>query len=161
MFGLPRWLTAKKPLANQETRETQVWPLGREDPLEDETATTPVFVPGKPHGQRSLAGYSPWCQRESDTTEWPSMHACKQCVFWRLLVRILRIPLSKCSSYLLSLRNPLVVDKIIGQTKAEKSTGKSICSRQTLWIYAIKKSENMPLYIMLDYTVFWPGRLNW
>ena len=30
---------------------------------------TPVFLPGKPQGQRSLAGYSPWGHRESDTTE--------------------------------------------------------------------------------------------
>ena len=30
---------------------------------------TPVFLPGKFHGQRSLAGYSPWCCKESDTTE--------------------------------------------------------------------------------------------
>ena len=29
---------------------------------------TPVFVPGKSHGQRSLAGYSPWCRKELDTT---------------------------------------------------------------------------------------------
>ena len=30
---------------------------------------TPVFLPGKSHGQRSLAGYSPWGHKESDTTE--------------------------------------------------------------------------------------------
>ena len=30
---------------------------------------TPVFMPGKSHGQRSLAGYSPWHLPESDTTE--------------------------------------------------------------------------------------------
>ena len=30
---------------------------------------TPVFLPGESHGQRSLVGYSPWCQKESDTTE--------------------------------------------------------------------------------------------
>ena len=30
---------------------------------------TPVFLPGKSHGQRSLAGYSPWGHQESDTTE--------------------------------------------------------------------------------------------
>ena len=30
---------------------------------------TPVFVPGQSHGQRSLAGYSPWDHTESDTTE--------------------------------------------------------------------------------------------
>ena len=29
----------------------------------------PVFLPGKPHGWRSLAGYSPWGCKESDTTE--------------------------------------------------------------------------------------------
>ena len=30
---------------------------------------TPVFSPGKSHGQRSLAVYSPWGCRESDMTE--------------------------------------------------------------------------------------------
>ena len=30
---------------------------------------TPVFLPGKFHGQRSLAGYSLWGCKESDTTE--------------------------------------------------------------------------------------------
>ena len=30
---------------------------------------TPVFLPGKSHGQRSLEGYSPWDRKESDTTE--------------------------------------------------------------------------------------------
>ena len=29
----------------------------------------PVFLPGELHGQRSLAGYSPWCSKESDTTK--------------------------------------------------------------------------------------------
>ena len=31
---------------------------------------TPVFLPGESHGQRSLAGYSPWGHKESDRTEW-------------------------------------------------------------------------------------------
>ena len=30
---------------------------------------TPVFLPGKSHGQRGLVGYSPWCRKELDTTE--------------------------------------------------------------------------------------------
>ena len=29
----------------------------------------PVFLPGEFHGQRSLAGCSPWGRTESDTTE--------------------------------------------------------------------------------------------
>ena len=31
--------------------------------------STPVVLPGKSHGQRSLVGYSPWGRKESDTTE--------------------------------------------------------------------------------------------
>ena len=42
--------------------------LGREDPLEEEMATTPVFLPGESHGQRSLGGYSARGCKESDTT---------------------------------------------------------------------------------------------
>ena len=30
---------------------------------------SPVYLPGKSHRQRSLAGYSPWGHKESDTTE--------------------------------------------------------------------------------------------
>ena len=33
---------------------------------------TPVFLPGKSHGQKSLAEYSPWGHKESDRTD----HAC-------------------------------------------------------------------------------------
>ena len=35
---------------------------------------TPVFLPGKFHGERSLAGYSPWGHEESDTTECACTH---------------------------------------------------------------------------------------
>ncbi|KAM7233308.1 hypothetical protein CapIbe_015444, partial [Capra ibex] len=30
---------------------------------------SPVFLPGKSHGQRSLVGYSPWGCKELDMTE--------------------------------------------------------------------------------------------
>ena len=30
---------------------------------------TPVFLLGESHGWRKLEGYSPWCHKESDTTE--------------------------------------------------------------------------------------------
>jgi len=35
---------------------------------------SPVFLPGKSHGQRSLAGYSPWGRKESGTTEVTKQH---------------------------------------------------------------------------------------
>ena len=50
-------------------QETQVQFLGQEDPLEKEMQPTPVFLPGKFHGQRILAGYSPWGHKETDMTE--------------------------------------------------------------------------------------------
>ena len=40
-----------------------VRPLDREDPLEEAWQSTPVFLPGEIHGQRSLAGYSYWDHR--------------------------------------------------------------------------------------------------
>ena len=40
-------------------RESWVRSLGQEDPLEEGLQPTPVFLPGKSHGQRSLVGYSP------------------------------------------------------------------------------------------------------
>ena len=36
---------------------------------------TPVFLPGKSHGQRTLVGYSPWGHKESDTTERLHIHS--------------------------------------------------------------------------------------
>ena len=49
-------------------QETWVQSLGQEDPLE-KGMEMPVFLPGKSHGQRSLAGYRPRGHKESDTTE--------------------------------------------------------------------------------------------
>ena len=38
-------------------------------PWKREWLPTPLFLPGEFHGQRNLAGYSPWGCKESDTTE--------------------------------------------------------------------------------------------
>ena len=35
---------------------------------------TPVSLPGKSHGQRSLAGYRPWGRKEQNTTEQLNTH---------------------------------------------------------------------------------------
>ena len=34
---------------------------------------TPVFLPGKSHGQKSLLGHSPWGHKESDMIEKPTL----------------------------------------------------------------------------------------
>ena len=59
----------KSPLAMQGTQEMRVRSLGWEDPLEEEMAPTPVFLPGKSHGQRGLVGSVHAVPKESDKTE--------------------------------------------------------------------------------------------
>ena len=39
---------------------------------------TPVLLPGKSHGRRSLVGYSPWGLKELDTTERLHFHALEK-----------------------------------------------------------------------------------
>ena len=50
-------------------QETCVQPLGWEDPLEKGMSTHSSILAGESHGQRSLAGSSPWGQKESDIIE--------------------------------------------------------------------------------------------
>ena len=53
--------------------ETRVRFLGWEDPLEKGISTSTILA-RKFHGQRSLAGYSPWGRRELDMAEHARMH---------------------------------------------------------------------------------------
>ena len=41
---------------------------------------TPVLLPGKSHGRRSLVGCSPWGRKESDTTERLHFHFSLSCI---------------------------------------------------------------------------------
>ena len=41
--------------------------------------STPVLLPGKSHGRRSLVGYSPWRRKESDSTERLHFHFSLSC----------------------------------------------------------------------------------
>ena len=49
-------------------QEMRVRFQGQEDPLEKEMAAHSSILAGKSHGQRSLAGYSPWSHQESNRT---------------------------------------------------------------------------------------------
>ena len=50
-------------------QETWVRSLGWEYSQRRAWQPTPVFLPGESHGQRNLAGYSPWGCKELGTTE--------------------------------------------------------------------------------------------
>ena len=53
----------------QLIRDNGFHPWVRKIPRRREWQSTPVFLPGKFHGQRSLAGNSPWGHKELDMTE--------------------------------------------------------------------------------------------
>ena len=56
--------------------------LSRKIPWRGKWQPTPVLLPRKFHGWRSLVGYSPWSHKESDTTEQLHFHFHFQ---WRRL----------------------------------------------------------------------------
>ena len=69
--GLPRWLSSKESACN--ARDAGSIPGSGRSPWRRKWQSTPVFLPGKSHGQRSLTGYSLCYRKESDMTEWLNM----------------------------------------------------------------------------------------
>ena len=63
-------LVVKNPPADAgDARRHEFNPWVEKIPRRRAWQPTPVFLPGKSHGQRSLVGYSPWGRKELDTTE--------------------------------------------------------------------------------------------
>ena len=68
--GIPRWCNSKESTCQcrrYKRHSFNTWV--RKIPWRRKWQTTPVFLPGKSHGQRSLVGYSPWDDKESHRTE--------------------------------------------------------------------------------------------
>ena len=61
-MGLPWWLSSKESACPYRRHSLDPWV--ERIPWRWKQQPTPVFVPGKSHGQRNLEGYSPWgCRR--------------------------------------------------------------------------------------------------
>ena len=67
---VPWWLSGKGSAC--QCRRHKFNPWVRKIPWRRKWQPTPVFLPGEFHGQWSLVGYSPWGQKELDTTERPN-----------------------------------------------------------------------------------------
>ena len=67
ILGPPWWLSQSRICL--QCRRPGFDPLVRKVPSSRKWQPIPLFLPGQFHGQRSLAGYSPWGHKESDTTE--------------------------------------------------------------------------------------------
>ena len=68
LLGCPGGSDGKEsPACSAGEREFDPWAW--KIPWRRKWQSTPASLPGEFHGQRSLAGYSPWGRKESDTTE--------------------------------------------------------------------------------------------
>ena len=65
--GLPMWLSGKESICQCTGLRFDPW-VGK-IPWRRKWQHITLFLPGEFHGQKSLAGYSPWGHTESDTTE--------------------------------------------------------------------------------------------
>ena len=66
IYGGP---SGKEPICQHRKHEMWFPSLGQEDSLEEDMATHSSVLAWRTHGQRSLAGYSPWGHKELDMTE--------------------------------------------------------------------------------------------
>ena len=76
VFQLSTWQSRRVDTVRASLVAQTVGSLGWKIPWRRAWQPTPVFLPGESHGLRSLAGYSPWCRKELDTTE-ATWHAHK------------------------------------------------------------------------------------
>ena len=71
---LPRWYSGKESACQCKRHKRCVFdPWVSKIPWRRKWQPTPVFFPGKFHGQRSLMGYNPWGCKELDMTDWTFM----------------------------------------------------------------------------------------
>ena len=68
--GFPGGANGKKSTCQcRRLKKHRFNPWVRKVPWRRALQPTPVFLPGEPHGQRSLVGYSPWGRTESEATD--------------------------------------------------------------------------------------------
>ena len=68
---LPRWHSGKESACQpKRCKRCRFNPWIRKISWRRAWQPTPVFLPGKSHGQRSMAGYSPWVAKELEMIYW-------------------------------------------------------------------------------------------
>ena len=122
----------------------QVQSLGWEGHLRRKWQSTPVFLPGESHGQRSLVGYSPQGHKELDATEvtqYETTHACTPAYFpsdrWQYTMGyILRLKKNNILNFwllILHIRNIQNAVPSQEQVKAEQTEKSTMLLRSMGW----------------------------
>ena len=90
-IGLLKWFSGEESFCQCRSHRRHGFnPWVGKIPWRRKWQLTPVFLPGKFHGQRSLVGYSPWGHQESDMTErLPLIHLVYLLFCWKFWVNFL------------------------------------------------------------------------
>ena len=88
-LGLPWWLSGNKSACQWRRRGFNPW--SRKIPWERKWQLTPIFLPGKSHGQRSLVGYSPWGCSLTQLSNWTTTLKKKRWLSLRYSIREYRM----------------------------------------------------------------------
>ena len=97
--------------------------------------STPVLLPGKSHGQRSLVGYSLWGCKESDTTErlhflgTENTSAKVFIIFWRLVQHRDQLDLKIMKQYLWT---SLMAQSVKNPCAMQETQVQSLCQEDSL-----------------------------
>ena len=71
-MGLPRWYSGRESTCHCRRHQRHGFnPWVEKISWSRKWQPTPVFLPERFHGQRNVAGYSPWVHKELDMTEHP------------------------------------------------------------------------------------------
>ena len=117
MTGLLRWCSGKENACQcKRGKRCRFDPWVGKIPWRRKWQPAPGFLPGKFHGQKNLAGYSPWGHKESDTTEQLSTHKSFEQSLIILIFRSfttvnyfkLFVELRQWKSYLLGIMNKMI-----------------------------------------------------
>ena len=73
-MGFPDIAVVKNMPAYKRCKRCSFDPWARKIPFSRKWQSIPVYLPGKPYGQRGLVGYSPWDHKKADTTGYACVH---------------------------------------------------------------------------------------
>ena len=98
--GFPGGASGKEPTCSAGDLRWGFDPWVRKISWRKNWQPTPVFLPGEPHGQRSLVGYSPWGSQRvrQNWSDWPQQHPslvlnCLCCLFLALSDKSIPYPI--------------------------------------------------------------------
>ena len=128
--------------------ETRFDPWVGKIPWRRKWQPTPVFLLGKSHGQRSLAGDSPWGYKESDTTEWLQctavwlvIHLLKY-IFTDLILQMMKLKLRSSN-----LSKFTCISHVKSETKAYNLNQWSLED----WLFTLLGMYKMVIYTIRDF----------